>query len=325
MKTIRIKFVGFSADFDDHNNLYVDCLKNHYHIEYSEKPQYVFCSMFGTPFEYVNYSGIRIFCSGENFTPDFTSVDYAISFDRMVYTDRYLRMPIYYFDSRAKELDKLSVNSDSRECFCNFIYGHQSANNIRESIYNALNEYKRVNSAGTFMNNMPNHKICSNYEQKMMLLQHSKFTIACESVEQDGFVTEKILHALAAGSIPIYFGSKSIDQDFNPRSFIDYRNFDSINSLVDYIKFVDQNEEVYRQYTNATKYAEARQYENKIYQLEAFLTGIIDQDYSTAFRRPRYYYPQAHEKQLLLINKIYRHNPEKLFHLIYKFIPKSEK
>mgnify|MGYP000958303574 CR=1 FL=1 len=190
---------------------------------------------------------------------------------------------------------------------------------------NTLEKYKRVECAGTYLNNMENHTICKTYEQKLELLQQSKFTIACESVEQDGFVTEKVLHALYAGSVPIYFGSKSVGIDFNPESMIDYRNFDSMDSLLAYVKELDQNNEKYQKYIDANKYASADQYSTMLSDLDRFLVNIFDQEYSKAFRRPKYFQPQGHEKRLLLLNRIYKHKPEKLFHCLYKLTQKADK
>ena len=34
------------------------------------------------------------------------------------------------------------------------------------------------------------------------------------------YITEKIINAFRAGSIPIYYGSKRIDKYFNPKRFI---------------------------------------------------------------------------------------------------------
>ena len=320
MKKVKIKFVGFPNNFDPKHNLYLYCLEKHYIVEFSDEPDYIFCSMFGIPYDYINYSGIRIFCSGENYSPDFTSVDYAIGFDPMVYTDRYLRMPVFYFDERAEHLESVDNELYRKKYFCNFIYSHKSANGIREDIFNVLQQYKRVESAGTYLNNMDNHYICSTYEQKINLLRQSKFTIACESVEQDGFVTEKILHALYAGSIPIYFGSKSIENDFNPQCLIDYRNFKSMSSLVQYVQHLDNNDYEYNEICKKQKFASNNQYNKQILLLDDFLLTIFEQNKDKAYRRPRYFQPQGHEKRLLLLNKIYKFKPEKIFHFVYQII-----
>ena len=82
-----------------------------------------------------------------------------------------------------------------------------------------INQYKRVDSAGTFMNNM-SEKQTIPYASKVNFLKQYKFTIACESVSFPGFITEKLVHPYFAYSIPIYYGDPSISEEFNTDSMI---------------------------------------------------------------------------------------------------------
>jgi len=325
MRTIKIKFVGFWPGFNEKKNIIIDILSKHYSIEYSDSPDYVFCSMFGLPYEYCKYSGIRIFWSGENYSPDFCIVDYAIGFDPMTYTDRYYRFPIYYLDKVAESLDQSKRKTLNNKYFCNFIFGHESANHVREDVFSALDAYKHVISAGSYLNNMPNNAIADTYDKKLEILRDSKFTIACESIDQDGFVTEKLLHALATGSIPIYYGSKSVYRDFNPEAFIDLHDYNNLDDLLNRVKEIDSNPDLYNNIKYCRKYASENQYTNAKKGLEDFLLNIISQDIQTAYRRSKYFQPQAHEKHLLLVNYIYRCKPEKMFHMINQFSHRNAK
>ncbi len=160
MKTIKIKFVGFCPWFDDHNNIFLDVLKKRYHVELVENPDFIICSMFGNGFyEYARYDCVRIFFSGENYSPDFTAVDYAMGYDKMSYPGRFLRIPEFYVDIRrlraltrptlkqAKELIKEKTE------FCNFIYGDSDAIPQREGLYRSIDQRKAVSSAGSWLNN----------------------------------------------------------------------------------------------------------------------------------------------------------------------------
>lgn len=62
-----------------------------------------------------------------------------------------------------------------------------------------------------------------------------KFVLAMENVCKDGYVTEKIINAFYSGAIPIYWGSNNINDFFNPKSFINVNNFDSLQDCVDYV------------------------------------------------------------------------------------------
>lgn len=327
MKKIKIKFIGFAADFDPNNNLIINALRKNFDVVFDDSPEYLFASVFGDPYEYVKYDCIRIFFSGENFSPDLNAVDYAIGFDPMVYADRFLRFPIYYFDETAKLLDKKDIEPEDkkRDIFCSFVFGHHSDNGVREEIFHKLNDYKYVASAGRFENNMPDGYICGDYEKKKELLRRSKFNICCESTNLNGFTTEKILHALACNTVPIYFGNENVSDDFNKDSFIDLRDFQNIDELVDYIKKVDNDDELYNSYLNKRKYALENQYEIELEKLEQFLYHICNQKYENAYRRPRCFMPSGHEKHLLLINYIWKYKPNKFFHNAYKIVKKFER
>lgn len=57
-----------------------------------------------------------------------------------------------------------------------------------------------------------NHEIYSNY----------KFVLVMENSKEDGYVTEKLVTALMAGAIPVFYGdSRHARQIFNIHSFID--------------------------------------------------------------------------------------------------------
>ena len=74
MKTIKVKFVDFWKGFDPRNNFLMDILKQRYHIELSESPDYLIFSVFG--FTNLNYERcVKIFYTGENLTPDFNICD----------------------------------------------------------------------------------------------------------------------------------------------------------------------------------------------------------------------------------------------------------
>ena len=50
------------------------------------------------------------------------------------------------------------------------------------------------------------------------------------------YVTQKILSAFIAGSIPIYSGYREIAELFNPAAFINAHDFSSHQELIEYIK-----------------------------------------------------------------------------------------
>lgn len=118
--------------------------------------------------------------------------------------------------------------------FCNFTY----RNPVRDRVefFLKLNVVNRVDSTGPLYNN-------TGYllQNKARELNKWKFTIAWENVVMPGYVTEKILEPLAAGSIPIYQGGALAQQDFNPDSFISVSGWLDQNELARHLYCLSQD------------------------------------------------------------------------------------
>ncbi len=199
-------------------------------------PQFVFYSVWGYRYlEYVN--AIRIFFTGENVHPDFNLCDYAFGFDRMTFEDRYYRCPNYFLYPEFQKLrESVKTNlgepgglSDKR--FCNFIYGNAEAHPYREELFRKLNTYRKVDSAGRYLNNTgftvgTSSLGVSATQEKIGFQSKCKFSLAIENSSTCGYTTEKLVHALAANTIPIYWGDPEVGQDFNTERFINCHEFD---------------------------------------------------------------------------------------------------
>tara|TARA_Y100000389_G_scaffold204259_1_gene255917 strand:+ start:10136 stop:11272 length:1137 start_codon:yes stop_codon:yes gene_type:complete len=63
-----------------------------------------------------------------------------------------------------------------------------------------------------------------------------KFVLNFENHQKAGYLTEKIVSALLAGSIPIYWGDSDLaKKTFNPKAFICVDDYDSIEQCIDYV------------------------------------------------------------------------------------------
>jgi hypothetical protein len=73
-------------------------------------------------------------------------------------------------------------------------------------------------------------------DAKLKTLNQFKFVICFENCSFPGYVTEKIFDCFLAGAIPVYYGAPDI-KDFVPEnSFIDFRDFQSFESLDSYLR-----------------------------------------------------------------------------------------
>ncbi len=246
MRKILIKFCDYWANDQATVNNILALLNNYYEVEFSNNPEFVFYSCRGT--EFLKYDdSIRIFFTDEAVTPDFNFCDYAIGFNRLSFGERYIRKDI----SVSKQQLKPDINYTNRK-FCNFLYSNFA--NIDDVYYrnefcSALMKYKYIDCPGKCLNNMPDtigEQFIGDWCKSIINFQSQyKFTIAFENMIYPGYVTEKLINPFTANSIPIYFGDPDISIDYNTKAFINCCDFNSFEEVIDYIKFLDNDNEAY--------------------------------------------------------------------------------
>jgi len=86
-------------------------------------------------------------------------------------------------------------------------------------------------------------------ENKYEILHNSVFNIAFEnSFGDNGYVTEKIFQAIVCGSVPIYLGAADINNYIPEYCYINYSQFESIESLINYLNSLsDRQIEQYKE------------------------------------------------------------------------------
>lgn len=75
--------------------------------------------------------------------------------------------------------------------------------------------------------------------------KHYRFSIASENATYEGYVTEKLLTSLQAHTIPIYWGDPGVKQEFNEKAFIYVNECASLTEVVEKVKQVEENEELW--------------------------------------------------------------------------------
>lgn len=317
MKKIKINFIGFWNSFKKDDNLFTRILSKRFQIEISDKPDFVICSNRGNAFEYINHNCVRIMFMGENISPDFTVFDYCIGFDYLEFGDRYFRLPYAFYFDNAKpwipeklKYEKAKEISDSKKHFCNFIYGHPSSHGMREKLFESLNEYKHVISPGSFLNNIGKDKKRCSWAEKNEYLMASKFTIAGDSINYPGFVTEKIVQPFMQHSIPIYFGNPRIDDYFNTDAFIWCKSENDLNRTIEEVKYIDSNEKAYIEMLMQSPLNDINYVADLYVRLEEFLFNIFSQSPEDAIRRVRFFCADRHENFLKDYAKKHKNTPE---------------
>ena len=247
------------------NHLFV-FLSRRYTLELAEDPDILFFSCFGQSFR--GFHGPRFFFTGENFRPDLRVADRAISFE---YIDdpRHYRLPLFILTPGIAGLRQPKDPSQvlaSKSGFCNFIYSNSRCK-VRNDFYHKLSRYKRIDSAGKYLNNTgalleDTHAALSASgvpaegwfdEVKLAFQRRFKFTIAFENSSRSGYTTEKLVDAMLADTVPIYWGNPDVHRDFNPESFINCHDYGSLDEVVEYVARVDRDDELYKRYLSQPK------------------------------------------------------------------------
>jgi len=82
---------------------------------------------------------------------------------------------------------------------------------------------------------------------KLETMQEYKFAICYENIKDiSGYITEKMLDAMFAGCIPIYWGANNVIDHIPKESFVDIRDFETHNEMYAFIK--NMSEETYLKY-----------------------------------------------------------------------------
>lgn len=254
---IKINFTGFWHQntpevIQQHNPLF-NLLARRFELEISDSPDFLIYSCFGSDFgyDYLRYDCVRIFYTGENVRPDFSECDYAFSFDYPV-SDRNYRLPLYGLDwqlDRLREVKNIDRIMQEKSGFCNFVYSNDLAKE-RIEFFHKLNNYKKVDSGGKVLNNI-GHPV----GDKLQFMKNYKFSIAFENESYPGYTTEKILHAMIARTIPIYWGNPLVGRDFNTRAFINCHDYNSFDEVIERVIEIDSNDELYREYLSEPGFA----------------------------------------------------------------------
>ena len=314
MKTIKVKMVGFWDGMDFHKDIRVCplfwAMDKHYDVQFCDDPDYIICSTMEEFYEYCEYPQIRILYSAENYIADFNLIDYCISPYPVSFLDRHFCLPACFsIRDRALAVSQKSRNYSmvflkEKPYFANFITGHPTESRIRERFFEALSQYKRIESPGRYLNNRDNAENFLYFdEQKTDFQRKSKFTLCFESTYHDGFITEKILDAFYADTIPVYYGSSFVNTIFNENAFINVANYPDFDAAINAIQKLDQNDDLYLEMLRQPVFKNENIVAETYRGLEEFVCNIFDQPPEKAYRRSLEYLPKCHNQYITKLRK----------------------
>lgn len=227
-------------------------------------------SIFGGNHNHKKYNNVKkVYYSAENIDRNFDRyrlADYTIShhipgkgtFGEPLEEKTHLQMPIYlrvFGPDRMSEMAKgydVDKEFERKEKFCCLVTRHENAPVRGQVFKNIHNNYKKVDSAGDGWNTMENNwTVPGGWLNLKGFARNYKFMIAVENRKVKGYCSEKLYNALRARTVPIYWGNPEVEKLFNPESFINVDNFDDDEELIEYIEYLDNNDEAYKKILNA--------------------------------------------------------------------------
>ena len=286
-RKIYVKYMDFwpafqLSRFDVHR-----ILLERYEVIESEKPDYVIFGEFGGE----NYgienriNCVKLFLTIENRGPNFDNTDYAIGIHYIEKGDRYFRKPTethqlsaiqtVYNVTQVKNIDIPSKK------FCAWVVSNGGGTE-RNNFYDKLSQYKVVDSGGSFRNN-----VGGPVGDKLEFLSHYKFSICFENSKTQGYISEKLVDAFEAGTIPIYFGDDTVLELLNNKSYIHVKDESEFDEKIELIKKIDNNDTLYQEMIREKIVLDDTRYAKELQKYKNFIYHIIEQDKEKAKRFKR--------------------------------------
>jgi len=302
---INVHYINFWSNFSSKYNFFTQYIQNKFNIEVisdsTKPPDVVFSSIFGN-YMYIPSYGMynsksikKILYTGEDINIENLSYDLCIGFTHSN-NNNYLRVPLWFImidwyntynpllqgDPDLIPYDWLERGNitNIREQFCIFVCSDKKCWD-RNKIAQIINKYKKLDCGGKVFNNIiipndDNNPSIGRYTRKIELFKQYKFAYVAENAQSSGYCTEKILHAFSAGCIPIYWGDKTVINDFNPKAFINC-NDKSYEEITEEIMKIDTNDELYLQMRNQPVFINDNICNNYFLQLEEKFSNILAQ------------------------------------------------
>lgn len=252
--------LGFTDTNEQISRFFISVLSERFDITLdNENPEYLIFGDRNFGENNLNYDQekvTKIFYTGENQRPWDYRCHYAISFDHFE-NSRHYRLPLYVvynLDNQFNNIPSISTHQRSvddiakKTGFCSFVVRNPYCEK-RNIFFKKMCEYKMVDSGGPLFNNigyvLPHGEECM--RSKLAWLPKYKFNICFENSSYPGYATEKLYEAYIGNTIPIYWGSTTIEVDFNPKAFLNWYDYGSDEALIEAVIELDRDEDKYRE------------------------------------------------------------------------------
>lgn len=172
----------------------------------------------------------------------------------------------------------------SKKHFCGVVQNSVVAQ--RQELFDKLSAYKFVRASGAWITNVPSEEMTithpridgEGYKSKVEFLRSCKFSMQIQTANLRYFTQEKMVHAFAAYTIPIFWGNDMIlDDGFNPECFINCHDYSSMDEVVERVKDIDMDDALFKRIITAPYFVDNKlpYYYDEEYML-AFMDSVIN-------------------------------------------------
>ena len=229
---IKISFVDFWPGFNPVTDaLFGEFLNTHFNIKYSNDPDIVIFSLFGSSHKKFDRKNvIKVFYSAENFIHhSYPALDMRKGWDKIKeYSDYSLttfttdsstnfRMPLYLRKYGFKLKNEIDNSKEKYIKPKDIVFLQRNCVSFRDNMVKDLMKKFKVDCVGNCLRNK-NIKV----KDKINFIKDYNFIIAIENSSVVGYTTEKIIDPFKVNSIPLYYGDSNINHDFNENSFLNF-------------------------------------------------------------------------------------------------------
>lgn len=271
MKKINISFHNMWGGFFQHDNIITNTLKLKYDVAVDHaNPDIIVCQNT----ESVKAKNITDHYRGKSKVvhwyveafdrigrPNYDDCDYSLTSCSLSH-DKNKRLPLWsmyvdwfnnpyqqgrnqaYLISPAKLTSPKQKQNKNKFCsaLTNNALGYRSIA-YPEFIKFAVSRGLLVESRGNFCQTCP--KLNGDEKDKLQFISDFKFHLTYDNSDVDGWITEKLLHPMSEGVIPIYWGGPDVENEFNVNGFIHVRRFNNLEEVHDRVFQIYKNEELF--------------------------------------------------------------------------------
>jgi hypothetical protein len=246
---LKLDFTDFGC-IDKVDNWFTRVLRRDFTVVISDKPDLLIFQEGG----HLNrlYTCRKLFWTGESILPDWNRTDYALTCH---YLDdpRNLRFPYYVWGSEATAAELVKQPGEAaaiiarKTKFCSAVVSNANKRRTTQRVefFKKLHARKPLESGGRFMNTIGG-PLPMGGRPKLAFNQPCKFHLCYENKEIPGYTTEKLVDAMWARCVPIYWGNPRVGEEFNTQSMLCRYDYPDDETFIQKILEVDRDEAQYR-------------------------------------------------------------------------------